>query len=79
MAPKVTSKVVVFISDQAIFLEFLKTLKSMETGIYKRKDFKKVLQKDFQQKIYNQKMKIKGVNKKTLYSDVLYKQNVSIS
>lgn len=79
MARKVTSKVVVFISDQAIFFKFLKTLKSMETGIYKRKDFKKVLQKDFQQKIYNQKMKIKGVNKKTLYSDVLYKQNVSIS
>lgn len=79
MAPKVTFKVVVFISDQAIFFKFLKTLKSMETGIYKRKDFKKVLQKDFQQKIYNQKMKIKGVNKKTLYSDVLYKQNVSIS
>ena len=79
MAPKVTSKVAVFISDQAIFFKFLKTLKSMETGIYKRKDFKKVLQKDFQQKIYNQKMKIKGVNKKTLYSDVLYKQNVSIS
>lgn len=79
MAPKVTFKVVVFISDQAIFFKFLKTLKSMETEIYKRKDFKKVLQKDFQQKIYNQKMKIKGVNKKTLYSDVLYKQNVSIS
>lgn len=79
MAPKVTFKVVVFISDQAIFFKFLKTLKSMETGIYKRKYFKKVLQKDFQQKIYNQKMKIKGVNKKTLYSDVLYKQNVSIS
>ena len=43
MAPKVTFKVVVFISDQAIFFKFLKTLKSMETGIYKRKDFKKVL------------------------------------